>query len=72
MEIDFVVAASIKKNWLFCNEHLYFFFQIKAIEITDETRTGEVEVNIKLIALNDESPIFEKPEYEFRQRNIHP
>jgi len=52
-----------------CND---IIVKIKAIEITDETRTGEVEVNIKLIALNDESPIFEKPEYEFRQRNIHP
>ena len=41
------------------------FLQIKAIEITDETRTGEAEVNVKLRDLNDESPIFEQEEYVF-------
>ena len=49
---------------MYCKEHLNFF-QIKAIEITDATRTGEANVNVQLIDLNDEPPIFEQQEYVF-------
>jgi hypothetical protein len=50
---------------LYCKQHFNFFFQIIATEITDASRIGEAEVNVKLIDLNDEPPIFEQPIYEF-------
>jgi len=49
-----------------CKQYLnLFFFQIVAAEVTDPSRTGEAEVNVKLRDLNDESPEFEQEVYEF-------
>lgn len=38
---------------------------IKATEISDDTRVGEAQVNVKLRDLNDESPVFEQEKYQF-------
>lgn len=45
-----------------CND---IIVKIIAAEVADKNRTGEAEVNVKLRDLNDESPIFEQPVYEF-------